>query len=68
MAEQQESTPGQETKREKKFKDKTEARSALLQMLLVILVFVLILYFGFNLGVGVVGFVLWLMGRFAGAA
>ncbi len=45
-----------------------EARSALLQLLLIILCAVAIVYLGFNLGTGVIIFVMWIVGRAIGVA
>ena len=48
--------------------ERKEARSALLQLLLIVLVGVSIGYFGFHLGIGIIGFVLWILGRVTGVA
>ena len=42
--------------------EKYEARKTLLQLLLIILIGVASLYLGFNLGVGIIFFVLWAIG------
>jgi len=48
--------------------EKKEARSNLLTLLLIVLVGVGILYFGWNLGIGVLAFILWIGAKFTGAA
>lgn len=63
-------TPPAAAKKEKKEKksaaEKEEARKALLMLLLIILVGVAILYFGFELSIGIIGFVLWVIARATG--
>jgi len=49
-----------------KNQEKKETRAALLQLLLIVLVVVGILYFGFNLSIGVLGFVLWVIAQASG--
>lgn len=56
-----------EAKKEKTAAERKEAREALVLLLLIVLIGVAILWFGFDLMVGVIGFVLWLIARFTGA-
>ena len=46
--------------------EKKEARATLLQLLLICLVIVAIAYLGFNLGIGILGLVLWIIGKMTG--
>lgn len=66
--ETQETPPAakKEKKEKKSAAEKEEARKALLMLLAIVLTGVLILYFGFNLGIGVIGFVLWVIARATG--
>ena len=57
-----------ETKTPKTAAEKKEARGNLLTLLLIVLVAVGILYFGFELGVGVLALLLWIGAKFTGAA
>ena len=57
-----------EQKEQKSPEAKQEARKALLTLLLIVLVGIAILWFGFDLAIGIVAFVLWVIGRVTGVA
>jgi hypothetical protein len=61
------STAAAVTKTPKTPAEKKEARGNLLTLLLIVLVGVGILYFGWNLGIGVLAFILWIGAKFTGS-
>ena len=57
-----------EEKIQKSPEAKQEARKALLTLLLIVLVGVAIVWFGFDLAIGILVFVLWVISRITGVA